>query len=192
MTAVSKPLLFTNRDAWRAWLEANHATAREAWLVLYKKHTGQPGLSLVEAVEEALCFGWIDSVLRPIDEEKFALRYSPRKKGSIWSETNKRRVARLIKQGKMTEAGLTKIREAKANGEWQKATLREETINIPADLKKGLKADRQAWRNFESLAPSHKKQFIYWITSARTDKTRQRRIKETVRLVAANKKLGMT
>ena len=190
MIIIGQQLRFANRDKWRAWLEENHTTAGEAWLVHYKKHTGQPGLSLEEAVEEALCFGWIDGVLRPIDDEKYALRYSPRKKGSIWSEVNKRRVRKLIKQGRMTEAGLAKIREAKANGEWLAATQREDTTNIPADLKKALKANKQTWRNFESLALSHKKLFIYWITSAKTDVTRQRRIQETVRLVAENKKLG--
>src|SRR5512136_2082325 len=118
-------LPFISRDEWRAWLEENHATATEAWLVHNKKHTGKPGLALEEAVEEALCFGWIDGVLKPIDEEKYALRYSPRKKGSLWSETNKRRVRKLIKQGRMTEAGLAKVQEAKANGEWRAAALRE-------------------------------------------------------------------
>ncbi len=191
MRTQDTPLYFITRDAWRAWLEANHATAQEVWLVLYKKHTGRPGLSLEEAVEEALCFGWIDGVLKPIDEEKFALRYSPRRKGSIWSQINKRRVGKLIKQGKMTEAGLAKVREAKANGEWRKATQREDIADIPADLKTALKTDPPTWRNFERLAPSQKRQFIYWITSAKADRTRQRRIQETVRLVTENKQLGM-
>jgi uncharacterized protein YdeI (YjbR/CyaY-like superfamily) len=185
-------LYLVTRDDWRAWLEANHATADEAWLILYKKHTGKPGLSLEDAVEEALCFGWIDGVLKPLDEERFALRYSPRKKGSVWSQINKRRVAKLIKQGKMTEDGLAKVREAKASGEWRAATLREDTTNIPADLKQAMKTNQKVWRNFESLAPSQKKMFLYWIISAKTNKTRQRRIQETIRLVAENKKLGMT
>jgi uncharacterized protein YdeI (YjbR/CyaY-like superfamily) len=191
MAAISQQLYFTHRDSWRAWLEENHATAKEAWLVHYKKHTGQPGLALEEAVEEALCFGWIDGVLKPIDEEKYALRYSPRKKDSVWSETNKRRVRKLIKQGRMTEVGLAKIREAKANGEWRAATLREDTTNVPDDLRQALKANSPARRNFDRLAPSHKRQYIYWITSAKTDKTRQRRIQETVRLVMESKKLGV-
>ncbi len=191
MAAISQHLHFTHRDGWRAWLEENHATAKEAWLVHYKKHTGKPGLSLEEAVEEALCFGWIDGVLRPIDDEKYALRYSPRKKDSVWSETNKRRIRQLIKQGRMTEAGLAKVREAKANGEWRAATLREDTTNIPDDLRQALKANSQARRNFDRLAPSHQRQYIYWITSAKTDKTRQRRIQETVRLVMESKKPGI-
>ncbi len=190
MRTQDTPLYFITRDAWRAWLEANHANATGVWLVHYKKHTGKPGLSLEEAVEEALCFGWIDGVLKPIDEEKFALRYSPRKKGSIWSQINKRRVAKLIKQGKMTEAGLARVREAKASGEWRAAAMREDTTNIPDDLKCALNASQQTRRNFERLAPSHKRQFIYWVTSAKTDRTRQRRIQATVKLVAANKRLG--
>ncbi len=190
MITTSKQVHFVNRAEWRAWLEENSATAKEAWLVHYKKHTGKPGLSLKEAVEEALCFGWIDGVLKPIDAEKYALRYSPRKKDSVWSETNKRRVRKLIRQGRMTEAGLTKVKEAKANGEWRAAALREDTTNIPDDLRQALTANSQARRNFERLAPSHKRQYIYWITSARTDKTRRRRIQETVRLVMESKKLG--
>ncbi len=190
MDTADQQLYFANRGEWRAWLEANHATAKEVWLVIYKKHTGQLGLSYEEAVEEALCFGWIDGLLHRIDDEKYALRYSPRKKGSIWSEVNKRRVRKLIKQGRMTEAGLAKIRDAKANGEWRAARLRENVTNLPDDLAQALKTNRPAWHNFERLAPSHKKQFIYWITSAKTDVTRRKRIHETIRLVAENKKLG--
>ena len=190
MTAQDTTLYFTTRDAWRAWLEEHHAIAKVAWLLHYKKHTGMPGLALEDAVAEALCFGWIDGVLKPIDAEKYALRYSPRKSGSVWSETNKRRVRKLIKQGRMTEAGLARVREAKANGEWRAATLREDTSNIPDDLRQALKANPQARRSFDRLAPSHKRQYIYWITSAKTNTTRQRRIQKTVRLVAEDKELG--
>ncbi len=190
MATRSQQLHFVDRDDWRAWLEANHATAQEAWLVIHKKHASKSGLSLEDAVEEALCFGWIDGVMHRIDDEKFALRLSPRKKDSVWSQINKRRVAKLIKQGRMTEAGLAKIKEAKANGQWRAATLREDTANIPLDLKQALKANSQAQRNFDQLASSHKQQFIYWITSAKTDTTRQRRIAETIKRVAENKKPG--
>ena len=190
MATEVQQLHFVNRDAWRAWLEENHATATEAWLILYKKHTGKPSLSLEEAVEEALCFGWIDGLLQRLDDEKYTLRFSPRKTGSVWSQVNKRRVAKLIKQGRMTEAGIAKIKEAKTNGQWRAATLREDTTNIPDDLRQALKANSQARHNFDRLAPSHKRQYIYWIASAKTDKTRQRRIQETVGLVMVNKKLG--
>jgi uncharacterized protein YdeI (YjbR/CyaY-like superfamily) len=190
MATINQQFHFITRDDWRAWLADNHATAREAWLVFYRKHTGKPGISYEETVEEALCFGWIDGVMHRIDDEKYALRFSPRKKGSVWSETNKRRVRKLIKQGRMTEAGLTKIKDAKANGQWRAATLREDVTTIPDDLRQALKANPQAQRDFDRLAPSHKRQYLFWITSAKTDKTRQRRIQETVRLVADNKRLG--
>lgn len=188
---MGKPLHITSRDDWRAWLEENHATEKEIWLLHYKKHAGKPGIPYEDAVEEALCFGWIDGIMRRIDEEKYALRYSPRKSGSIWSETNKKRAERMIEQGRMTDAGLAKIKEAKKNGEWHKATLREDTTNIPLDLKKALEANEKARHNFESLAPSYKKQFIWWITNAKMHETRRRRIQKIVRLAEENKKPGM-
>src|SRR5512136_3086462 len=132
MTTLNPQLHFTHRDEWRAWLAANHAIAKEAWLVIHKKHASKSGLSLEDAVEEALCFGWIDGVMHRIDDEKFALRFSPRKKSSVWSQVNKRRVAKLIEQGRMTEAGLAKVKEARANGQWRAATRREDTTNILA------------------------------------------------------------
>jgi uncharacterized protein YdeI (YjbR/CyaY-like superfamily) len=191
MASMGKPLHITSRDDWRAWLEENHATEKEIWLFHYKKHAGKPGIPYEDAVEEALCFGWIDGIMRRIDEEKYALRYSPRKSGSIWSETNKKRAERMIEQGRMTDAGLAKIKEAKENGEWRKATLREDTTNIPLDLKKALEANEKARHNFESLAPSYRKQFIWWITSAKMHETRRRRIQKIVRLAEENKKPGM-
>jgi uncharacterized protein YdeI (YjbR/CyaY-like superfamily) len=124
MEITGQPLRMTTAEEWRAWLQANHAVEKEAWLIFYKKHTGMPGVSFEEATEEALSFGWVDSVMKGIDGEKYALRYTPRRKGSNWSEGNKKRVAKLSEQGRMTEAGLAKIDEAKRRGEWDKATRR--------------------------------------------------------------------
>jgi uncharacterized protein YdeI (YjbR/CyaY-like superfamily) len=190
MIRTDKLLYFTNRDEWRAWLEENHATQAEAWLVQYKKHVVTPGVPYEEAVEEALCFGWIDGVMKSIDGDKFALRYSPRKRKSIWSESNKERVKRLTEQGKMTEAGLAKVREAQENGEWEQATLRENPAEFPADLKEALAANEQARQNFEELSPSTQKRFIWWITNARQEATRKRRVEEIVRLALENKLRG--
>ncbi|OGO08523.1 MAG: hypothetical protein A2Y61_00455, partial [Chloroflexi bacterium RBG_13_60_13] len=173
---MGKPLRVKDRKGWRAWLEQNHATEKEVWLVLYKKHVARPGISLEDAVEEALCFGWIDGRLRRIDDEKHILRFSPRRRGSIWSESNKRRAERMIEQGRMTEAGLAKVSEAKENGEWDRATLREDTTTIPPDLYTALQANRTTRGDFEELAPSLRKQYLWWITSAKTDQTRQKRI----------------
>jgi uncharacterized protein YdeI (YjbR/CyaY-like superfamily) len=190
MKATGPLLRVTSAAEWRAWLQANHAVASEVWLLMYKKHTAIPCVSLQEATEEALCFGWIDSLLRRIDDEKHALRYGPRKKGSIWSERNKKLVAKLIEQGRMTEAGFAAIEEAKRNGEWEKATRREDISRIPSDLGKALAASKPAQANFEKLAPSHKKQYLTWIASAKTEPTRSRRIQKTVTLLRQNKKLS--
>jgi uncharacterized protein YdeI (YjbR/CyaY-like superfamily) len=115
---TGNPLHFTTTDEWRAWLLANHAAEKEVWLTFYKKHAATPSITFDEATDEALSFGWIDSSMKRIDDEKYVLRYTPRRKGSNWSERNMKRVAELIEQGRMTEAGLAKIEEAKKSGKW--------------------------------------------------------------------------
>ena len=193
MVEIGKRQSFKDRDVWRAWLVQNHATAKELWLVFYKKNSGKRSVSLDEALEEALCFGWIDSVAKGIDEEKYALRFSPRRRGSIWSESNKRRVARMIAQGRMTPIGLAKVEEAKTNGRsaWDKATRRENTTIIPRELKQALQGNKQAQHNFDAFPPSQKRLYIYWITDAKKDETRQRRTKVAVRMLKENKKIGI-
>jgi uncharacterized protein YdeI (YjbR/CyaY-like superfamily) len=183
--------LFKGRGAWRAWLEANHATAESLWLVFHKKHTGKGGLTYDEAVEEALCFGWIDGILKRIDDEKHMNRFCPRRKNSIWSERNKERVRRMIEAGRMTEAGLAKIREAKENGQWDKAAEREDATVVPVELAEALAKDARARQNFERLAPSYRRQFISWVGTAKREETRRKRVAEAVRMIRANKRLGM-
>ena len=180
-----------NREQWRAWLEANHATVAELWLVFHKKHTGRGGLVYDEAVEEALCFGWIDGILKRIDDERHMIRFCPRRKNSIWSERNKERVGRMIKQGLMTEVGLAKVREAKENGQWDKAAERENVSVLPAELTEALAEDERARLNFEKLAPSYRRQFIYWVSTAKREETRRKRVTEAVRMIRENKRLGM-
>jgi uncharacterized protein YdeI (YjbR/CyaY-like superfamily) len=183
MKATPTLLSLADPEAWRAWLRENHAAEKEAWLIIAKKHSSKPGISYEEALDEALCFGWIDGLVRSVDDATFTLRFSPRKSRSIWSEGNKRRVERLIAQGRMAEAGLAKIREAKENGEWDKAAEREDTSVLPSDLEDALQRDGRIWLQWESLAPSLKKQYIYWVTSAKAQETRQRRIRESIRFV---------
>ncbi len=191
MVEIGKRQSFKSRSDWRAWLAKNYARANELWLVFYKKNSGKYGVSYEEAVEEALCFGWIDGVIKRIDDEKYALRFSPRRRGSIWSESNKRRVAQMIEQGRMTEIGLAKIEEAKRNGEWDKATRRENTTVIPPELKQALKANTRAQRTFDTLPPSQKRLYIFWITEAKKDETRQKRIRAAVRMLKENKRIGI-
>ena len=192
MPETKRGLHLTGREDWREWLQKNHATEKEVWLVHYKKHTGKPSLFYEDAVEEALCFGWIDGLLRRLDDERYVLRYTPRKVRSVWSESNRRRAERMIRQGRMTEAGLARIRQAKASGEWENAvSLNDSQAALPADLEEALAASRTAKENFGNMAPSYRKQYIWWITSAKRLDTRERRIRETVKRAELNKKPGI-
>jgi uncharacterized protein YdeI (YjbR/CyaY-like superfamily) len=186
-----KALHFENRQQWRQWLEANHATELEAWLVHFKKGSPTAGVSLDDAVEEALCFGWIDSKLMSIDKQKFLLRYAPRKRDSVWSQINKERAERLIASGEMTDAGMVKITEARRRGLWEAAyTSRNQDI-IPPDLRAALVTNELAMANFEKFANTYRNAYIGWVTGARTTATREKRISEVVERSAHNQKPGI-
>lgn len=191
MTEAGGRRSMRSREQWRTWLAENHAAAKEIWLVFYKRHTGKSGLAYVEAVEEALCFGWIDGIVKRIDGEKHTIRFSPRRKNSIWSELNKQRVGRLIAAGRMTGAGLVRVSEAKANGRWDQAALREDTTLVPPELTAALAKNDKARQSFEKLAPCYRKQFIYWVGSAKRDETRCKRVVEAVRLLSCDRRLGI-
>lgn len=190
MKETPKPSCFAGKEEWRAWLTENHQTGNGLWLVFHKRHTGKSGLTYVEALEEALCFGWIDGIVKRIDDEKHMIRFSPRRRTSIWSEHNKKRVHRLIKEGRMALAGLAKVQEAKANGQWTKAAVREDVTIVPAELTEALAHNEKARLNFESLAPSYRRQFIYWVAFAKREETRRKRIEETIDLLIRDKRLG--
>jgi uncharacterized protein YdeI (YjbR/CyaY-like superfamily) len=156
---------------------------------MLKKHVARPSVTLAEAVEEALCFGWIDGHLQRIDDESHALRFTPRGRRSVWAQSNKDRVERLIREGKMTPAGLAAVEAAKASGEWEAASAREEVGVVPEDLVRALR-EGEAYETFTSLPPSHRKQYLYWVDDAKRDETRQRRIAETVRRVREGRRPG--
>jgi len=186
---ITETFFAPDRETWRAWLAEHHEGQREVWLVLLKKHVQRPSVSLGEAVEEALCFGWIDGHLRRIDDESHALRFTPRGRRSIWSQSNKDRVERLIAEGRMAPAGLTAVEAAKASGEWDAASAREDVDTVPEDLVRALHGG-EAYEAFTSLPPSHRKQYLYWVNDAKRDETRQRRIAETVRRVREGQRIG--
>jgi uncharacterized protein YdeI (YjbR/CyaY-like superfamily) len=188
---IGQKLLVTERAIWRAWLDQNHDTANEIWLVRYKKHTGKAALPYDDAVEEALCFGWIDGIIKRIDDEKYVIRFSPRRKNSVWSDLNRQRVLSMIDQKKMTSAGMRCVAEAKKNGRWEQLPSPQEALEIPPDLAIALALNHQAKVNFDNLAPSYRKQFIIWIESARRQETRQKRIIRTVIMTSKNQKPGM-
>jgi len=185
---------FSNRDDWRAWLGKNHDSKKEVWLIYYKKQTGKPSIPYDDSVEEALCFGWVDSIIKKIDDEKFARKFTPRTSRSIWSETNKKRVDKMMKEGKLTKAGFARIREAKSSGEWFKtpASARyKKKLMIPSYLKEALAVNEKASDNFDRLAESYRRNFVGWIDSAKKEETRGKRLAEAIQLLERNQKLGM-
>lgn len=187
---VSKTLHVTNRDEWRAWLAKHHASETEVWLIYYKKQSGQPRIPYEDAVEEALCFGWIDSLVKRIDDEKFAQKFTPRRDVTRWSALNKRRVRKMIKEGRMTKVGLAKI-DLSVLDEKPVPKPKKRELSLPRFVKQALMANPNAWKYFQSLAPSYRRYCIGWIMHAKKDETRQRRLREVVSLLAQNKKLGL-
>lgn len=176
-----------NRKAWRNWLEKNHAKSPGIWLVYDKKSSGKKRLDYADAVEEALCFGWIDSTLRPLDEHRYMQRFTPRKPKSGWSGLNKKRIEKMMSEGLMTKAGLDRIEAAKKDGSWQSLD-HIDAIQLPEDFEKALSKNKKAKINFENFPQFSKKQFLYHINSAKRSETRKERIKLCVQMAAANKK----
>ena len=188
---LSTAMLFKNRNEWRAWLEKNHSKEVGLWLIHYKKKSKKQSVSHTEAVEEALCFGWIDSKLKRIDEERYILRYTTRKGKSVWSKINKDAAEKMIRLGKMTDSGIEKIRLAKKQGLWDVAYTNLKKDRLPSDLKKALLKDKSAWKNFNNFANSYRNSYIGWVKNAKTEKTRKRRIREVVKRSILNKKAGI-
>ncbi len=174
-----------SRAEWRAWLEEHQAQKEGVWLVSYKSSTGKPRVEYAEAVEEALCFGWIDSRGNTLDAERSMLWFAPRRKGTGWSRSNKERVERLIAEGRMAPAGLAKVEAARLDGSWDALNEIEDLV-IPADLAKMLEGNPTAKAHFEAFPRSVKRAILEWIASAKRPETRQKRIEETVRLAEKN------
>jgi len=181
-----KTLYVTSREEWRAWLTKHYQAETEVWLIYYKKHTGQPRISYDQAVEEALCFGWIDSIVKRMDDEKFAQKFTPRRDCTTWSALNKRRLRKLIREGRMTEAGLAKIDIAML-GEGAQAKESKGDAEIPRFVKQALMANAKAWENFRNLTPSRRRSYIQLIMDAKREETRERRLREAISLLEQSK-----
>lgn len=173
------------REDWREWLAAHHQTTPGVWLVTYKKDSGKPYLAYEATVEEALCFGWVDSRPNKLDDARTMRLFTPRKAGSPWSRLNKQRVTHLEKRGRMTPAGRQKIDEAKADRSWSVYDSIENLV-VPDDLRVALDANAAAHTHFDAFPDSSKKTILWWIKSAKRAATREKRIAETVRLAADN------
>lgn len=178
-----------NREEWRAWLEAHHEQTQSILLVTWRKGTSNRYIPTPEIVEEALCFGWIDSTRRKLDDQRSTLLISPRRARSGWSAINKARVEKLIAEGRMTPAGMAKIEQAKADGSWTRFDdVDDETV--PDDLAAALAADETADERFNAFPPSYRRMVIGWVLGAKQAETRRRRIERIVSAAARGERVG--
>jgi uncharacterized protein YdeI (YjbR/CyaY-like superfamily) len=175
-----EPTFFATPAEFRAWLEAHHADAPELLVGYHKKGTGRPSMTWPESVDEALCFGWIDGIRRRIDDERYSIRFTPRRPRSIWSAVNTRRARELIEAGRMTPAGLAAF---EARDEQRSAIYSYEqrhAAQLDPDQEARLRADPKAWEWFQSRPPSWQRAAVYWITSAKRPQTRERRLAQLI------------
>jgi uncharacterized protein YdeI (YjbR/CyaY-like superfamily) len=186
-----KQLHVPDRAQWRDWLSKNHTTESGIWLIFYKKKMSKPTITYEASVEEAICFGWIDSIIKKIDAVKYARKFTPRSDESKWSPLNKRRASKMINEGRMTEVGLVKIKTAKKTGLWDKDDRPQLSLDVPAEFAKALACNKKAKDNFDKLAPSYRKYYFAWISVAKRPDTRKRRIEESIALLEKGQKLGL-
>ena len=181
-----------NREEWRKWLEKNNGTAREIWQICYKKHTGKPSVGYNDAVEEALCFGWIDSLIKKVDNEIYLRKFTPRNQRSSWSRANVERIKKMISEGRMTEKGLELYHYAREKGLLPgKSRIRKKVLFIPDYVHEALDKNPIARDHFQRLSPSNKRYYILWITDGKKEETRLRRLSEAIRLLEQGRPLGM-
>jgi uncharacterized protein YdeI (YjbR/CyaY-like superfamily) len=176
-------------DVWREWLAAHHGSASFVWLIINKKHVAEPSVSYEEAVEEALCWGWIDGLTNRWDERSYAVRFTPRRPGSVWSESNVARVGKMVAEGRMTPAGQALVDEAKRRGTWDEAASGRPDVT-PPDLEAALAAEPAATARWRAWAPSHRRQYIFWVLQAKRPQTRARRVAQVVQRAADGLKPG--
>lgn len=184
-------LYFKTMLEWHLWLEENHKKTEGVWFVFYKKNSGKPSVSYNDAVEEALCFGWIDGKIKRVNEDYYIQWFTPRRKGSRWSKLNTSRVARLIKENRMKPAGLAAFEKTKDKPELIYEIKKDEIPSIPADLNEALKKNKIAYDNFLKSPPSSRRLYIFWLNDAKRPETRASRIEKIVDRSEKNIKAGM-
>jgi len=182
---------FIDLAAWRAWLEDNHDSNSGIWMIFSKKHTGQACIDYEDAIGEALCWGWIDSIIRRIDDDTYARKFTPRRPGSIWSELNRWRVARLVREGRMREPGLALVDFPVGDSADPRPRRAETDARLPAYVLAALEKNPQAQASFEKLPPSHRRNYIGWVDSAKREETRQRRLAEMLERLEHGQSLGL-
>jgi uncharacterized protein YdeI (YjbR/CyaY-like superfamily) len=174
------------REDWRKWLADHHASELEVWLIYHKQHTGVPSVDYMDSVDEALCFGWIDSLIRRIDEERYARKFTPRKPDSKWSTTNRKRYAELKAGGRLMRAGLDRPPTHRSGD-----APRPSIATLPPYIQEALGKNPAAWKFFQTLAPSYRRLYVAWIDSAKQHETKVRRLQQATGLLAQGKKLGL-
>jgi len=187
---------FKNRAEFRNWQQYHHATSPGIWMIFYRKNLNVECIEYNDALEEALCFGWIDSIIKKLDDNRYARKFTPRKNTTKWSEVNKKKIAELIKNGKMTQAGLDKIDISIKSGLVNKENTQPERkkvkeIETPDFIVQEFAKNEPALQNFSNLAPTYKRHYVLWITGAKREETVTARIKESIVLLKDNKKLGL-
>lgn len=175
-----------SRRQWRNWLQKNHDSISVIWVVLRKRHTGKNSLSYEDLIEEALCFGWVDSIVKRLDDDRYARKFTPRKPDSKWSTINRRRYADLQTRGLLADPGLKRPPTDRSGD-----APRPSVAALPPYIEQQLKANVRAWGHFQQLAPSYRRNYIAWIDSAKREETKQKRLNEAITLLAAGKKLGL-
>jgi uncharacterized protein YdeI (YjbR/CyaY-like superfamily) len=173
------------RKDWRRWLAKHHASSKGIWLLRHKQHTGVESMSYEDLVCEGLCFGWVDSLVRRVDDNRFAIKATPRKPTSRWSEINRKRWKQLEAAGLLAAAGIAAAPTAKSYAP------RPQIPQLPAYIATALKTNAKAWQNFQALPPTYRRNFVVWIHTAKRPETRERRIRESIELLSAGKKLGL-
>lgn len=192
-----KQIYFQSRESFRGWLQKNHAKSIGIWIIFYKKHVNIRCIKYDEALEEALCYGWIDSIIKKVDDDRYLRKFTPRTNISKWSDLNKKIVLSLMKKGKMTAAGLKKIDVYLKTGkvDWQshgsQTDQRKKELQIPEFILKAFAGNEPALTNFNKLAWSYQRRYILWITSAKRAATVQKRLAKSVILLKEDRKLGL-
>lgn len=191
MKAAFDQIYIETAAEWRKWLAEHHDKQKGIWLIYYKKHTGKPRVAYDDAVEEALCFGWIDSTVRRIDDELFMQQFTPRNAKSNWSELNKKRVDKLMRSGKMMPPGMILVEVAKQNGKWYEIDLPQQQYELSPEIINLLKSNKKAHQAYLKLTPSKRKLFTNWVMSAKRTETQQKRCNEMIELLNKGEDIGM-
>ncbi len=183
-----KTFLARTPDQWRRWLVTHHDSESEVWLVFYKAHTGRRSIAYSDAIDEALCFGWVDSLVKRLDDARYALKFTPRKADSRWSAINRKRYAALKASGRLQPGGINRPPTDRTYGPRPRFQM---PATLPPYIQAALRKEPAAWRYFQALAPSHRRRYVGWIETAKREETKARRLKEAIRLLAAGKPLGL-